>query len=138
MPIIEFSYEDQQRGRIVTPAFYRVEIQTVGEWLPSRNGDSNNCQLQGTIIKNADNGSTEFAGVPTPYWGFNDKPSARGFIEGFLRALNAYEEITEPGKKKRFELKSAEGKTLDVFIGNDTYEGRIVNRIDHKYRTPKD
>jgi hypothetical protein len=37
----------------------------------------------------------------------------------------------------RFDLKSAEGRELDIFVENDTYQNRLVNRVNHKYRAPK-
>ncbi len=136
MPIIEFSQKDLQRNRVITPGWYRAHIDSVGEWELSKNGTSQNCNLDGVIIKNADNGNEEFTGMPTPRWSFNDSPKARGFIEGFLNALKV--EINPTAEKNvRIELKAAEGREIDVFIENETYEGRIVNRINHKYRTPK-
>ena len=136
MPIITFSQKDLQRNRIIVPGWFRVRIDTVHDWALAKNGLSNNANVDGTIIRNADDGSEEFAGMPTPYWNFNDSPKARGFIEGFLNALKV--EINPTAEKDvRIELKAAEGREIDVFIENDTYEGRIVNRINHKYRTPK-
>ena len=29
------------------------------------------------------------------------------------------------------------GHEIDVFVENDTYQGRLVNRVNHKYRAPK-
>ena len=126
MPIIEFSERDILRSKVLTPAWYRVHIDGTGEAL-SRNGDSTNWTIDGTVLYNADNGDKEFAGVPTPYWNFNSK--AKGFMVGFFASLGV-----EVKKDSRFELKNCEGKELDVFIENDTYEGRLVNRINHKYR----
>ena len=30
-----------------------------------------------------------------------------------------------------------EAKDIDIFIENGVYEGRTVNKINHKYRLPK-
>jgi len=129
MPIVSFSDRDILRGKILTPSWYRVRIDSVGQ-APSASGTSINFPMEGTVLFDAESGSTEFAGCPTPGgWNFNDK--ALGFAIGFLQALG--QEVT-PGK--RFELKSAESKEIDVFIENDTYQGRVVNRINHKYRKP--
>jgi len=131
-PIITFNEQDILRNKIVTPGWYHVRVDRVLE-KPSTGTNPETTTiwpLEGTIIKNADNGSEEFAGVPTPAgWNFNDNPKAKGFMIGFFSSLGA--EVT-PGT--RMELKVAEGKELEVFIENDTYEGRIVNRINHKYR----
>jgi len=132
MPIIEFTAKDLLRTRILPPAWYRVLIERTAEKL-SKNGDSTNWLLEGTIQFNADNGDKEFAGVPTPYWGFNSKVKDY-FMPGFFAALG-----NPPDAKNgsRFELNNVVGKELDVFIENDTYEGRLVNRINHKYRQPQ-
>lgn len=127
MPVVEFTESDLLRSKIVAPAWYRLELGMVSEWNPSKNGDSNNCTIEGTIVANADNGDTEFAGVPITIQ-FNDKPKARGFIEGFLRALGVDVSVG------RFDLAAANGQHIDAFIENDTYEGRILNRCNHKYR----
>jgi hypothetical protein len=34
----------------------------------------------------------------------------------------------------RFDLANAVGRTLEVFVENDTWQGRMVNRVNHKYR----
>lgn len=131
MPIIQFSDRDLLRGKIVTPAWYRVKIETIGEASakPSDKSPSTNYPVEGTILHNADNGDKEFSGIPLD-WNFNSK--AIGFAVGFLAAFGV--EVTSG---TRFDLKSAEGKELDVFVENDTYQNRLTNRINHKYRVPK-
>src|SRR5712691_4231301 len=129
MPIIEFTAKDLLRTRILPPAWYRVLIEGVSERL-SKNGDSTNWVLEGTIQFNADNGDKEFAGVPAPYWGFNSKVKDY-FMPGFFAALG---NPPDPKTGSRFELSNTVGKEIDVFIENATYEGRLVNRINHKYR----
>ena len=126
MPIIEFSERDILRSKIITPGWYRVKIDSTGESL-SKDGNSTNWGMEGTVLFNADTGDKEFAGCPTPYWNFNSK--ARGFMIGFFASLGV-----EVKKDSRFELNNTIGKELDVFIENDTFEGRLVNRINHKYR----
>ena len=80
------------------------------------------------IVKNADNGSDDFAGVPIELQ-FNDKPKAKGFIEGFLRGLGV-----DVASKQRYDCNSAVGKKIEAFIENDKYNGRLINRCNHKYR----
>lgn len=130
MPLVEFNESDLLRSKVVTPGWYRLNLGLVSEWSPSKDQQSNNCLIEAIIEKNADNGDTEFAGVPVTIQ-FNDKPKARGFIEGFLRALGV--DVTVG----RFDLAAAQGKQIDAFVENETYEGRIRNRINHKYRQPK-
>ncbi len=75
---------------------------------------------------NGDNGDQKFAGIPID-WNFNSK--AIGFAVGFLESLGA-----TVAADTRFDLAAAKGKEIDVYVENDTYQGRLVNRVNHKYR----
>ena len=86
MPVISFSEKDLLRGKIVEPAWYRVRIDNIGE-APSKDGGSTNYPVEGVILKNADNGSEDFKGVPIE-WNFNSK--AIGFAVGFLQAFGSF------------------------------------------------
>lgn len=125
MPIITFSASDLSRGKIVEPAWYVMTINSIGE-APSKDGGSTNYPVDGTIVKNADNGSEEFKDVSIT-WNFNSK--AIGFASGFLASFGV-----EAKQDQRYELNSAVGKTLEVFVENGEWQGRIVNRVNHKYR----
>jgi hypothetical protein len=125
MPVISFSEKDLLRGKIVEPAWYRVRIDNIGE-APSKDGGSTNYPVEGVILKNADNGSEEFKGVPIE-WNFNSK--AIGFAVGFLQAFGV-----DVKAGARFDLNAASGKEIDVFIENDTWQGRMKNQVNHKYR----
>lgn len=133
MPIISFSDRDLLRGKTVTPAWYRVRIESVGE-APAKVDPANpkppstNYPVEATILFNGDTGDTEFQNVPLE-WNFNSR--AIGFAVGFLKSFGVNVEA------KRYDLKSAEGKEIDVFVENDTYQGRPVNRVNHKYRPIK-
>jgi hypothetical protein len=130
MPVITITQRDILRGKVVEPAWYRVHIDSAGE-KTAKSGQSQFYPMEGTILFNADNGSKEFAGVPTPQgWGFSEL--AMGFAVGFLESCGA--EVGPNGG--RFELGDSEGKEVDIFIENGTYEGRTVNKINHKYRRP--
>ena len=124
-PVIEFGERDLNRGKIVDPAWYVVNIDNVGE-APSKDGGSTNYPVEGTIVRNADNGSEDFKGVPLD-WNFNSK--AIGFAVGFLSAFGV-----EVKSKARFDLANAIGKQIEVFVENGEWQGRIVNRVNHKYR----
>src|SRR6187402_2411084 len=126
VPIISFSDRDMLQGKIVEPAWYVMTINSVGE-APSKDGGSTNYPVEGVIVRNAETGGEEYAGVPL-IWNFNSK--AIGFAAGFLKAFGVDVKAGE-----RFELASAAGKTLEVFVENDTWQGRLVNRVNHKYRT---
>ena len=128
MPIVSFSARDLMRGKVVTPGWYRMKIESVGEApaKASEKGPSTNYPVEGTILFNGDNGDREFAGVPID-WNFNSK--AIGFAVGFLQAFGV-----EVKEGTRFDLASAAGREVDVFVENDTYQNRLVNRVNHKYR----
>lgn len=120
MPIIELSNRDINRSKIVTPAWYRIRIDSITESTSSK-GDSTNYRVEGTILHNADNGDKEFAEVPTPYWNYNSK--AMGFVVPLLRALG------EEPVAGRIELRNAEGKEIDAFIGNQLVDGIMRNQL---------
>jgi len=126
MPVISFSEADMSRGKIVEPAWYVMTINSIGDGIPSKDGGSTNYNVEGVIVRNADTGDETFKGT-TLQWNFNSK--ALGFAKGFLESFGVGVELN-----KRYELKSAEGKQLDVFVENDQWQGRVVNRINHKYR----
>ncbi len=128
MPIIKFSQRDLLRGTVVSPAWYRMKIEAVGE-SPAKDqskGPSINYPVEGTILFNGDNGDTQFSGVPVD-WNFNSK--AIGFAVGFLKSFGI-----EVVADKRFDLKAAEGLEIDVFVDNDIFNNRPVNRVNHQYR----
>jgi len=132
MPIIQFSKRDLMRGKVVLPGWYRMKIESVGEQpAASKEGrsPSTNYPVEGTILYNADTGDKEFEGVAID-WNFNSK--AMGFARGFLESLGEV-----PTEGKRYELAAAEGKELDVFVENGIWQGRQVNRVEHKYRAPR-
>jgi len=131
-PIISFSDRDLLRGRVITPGWFRVRIDSIGETpAAAKEGrsPSTNYPVEATILFNGDNGDREFANTPLE-WNFNSK--AIGFAVGFLKAFGV-----EVKSGTRFDLKSAEGKELDVFVENGEYQGRLVNRVNHKYREPR-
>jgi len=131
MPVISFSDRDLMRGKIVTPGWFRVKIESIGEApaKQSEKGPSTNYPVEATILFNGDNGDTGFKAVPLD-WNFNSK--AIGFAVGFLQSFGV-----DVKAGTRFDLKSAEGREVDVFVENDTWQGRLVNRVNHKYRTPR-
>ncbi len=128
MPIIDFSEDDLLRGKPVTPSWYRVKLGQFAEKMSS-GGDSTNWTFDDSrILFDADSGDKTFANVSITVR-FNSK--AKGFLVGFFSALGA---DVKPGS--RFELRNGEGREIDIFIKNDTYEGRIVNKQD-LFRAPR-
>lgn len=126
--MVEFSESDLLRGKVVPQGWYLLDILNNSEWNPSKAGDSNNLTYECVIVKNYDNGETEgVAGVPITLQ-FNDKPKARGFIEGFFRALGV--DVVAG----RYDMSFPTGKQVVAFVEPEEYEGRIRNRVNHKYR----
>lgn len=123
--MVDFSDDDLKRGKVVQPAWYTLKIKSVGE-NPSKDGGSTNYPVEGIIIQNADDGSKDFEGVPVS-WNFNSK--YRSAMIGYLAALGITAEVG-----KRYDLSATEGSVLDVFVENDTWDGRVINRVNHKYR----
>jgi hypothetical protein len=134
MPMIEITPKDLKASAIVKPAWYRVLVTKVGDMKVSSSGKSNVCFPEGEILFNADDGSKEFEGVPTPVsWNFNDSARGKQDIIGFVSAITG-SEVKDP---QRIDLSAAENKEVDIFIDNDLYEGKMQNRISGKYRTPR-
>lgn len=129
MPIISFSERDLNQGRVVDPAWYRVKVESIGE-VPTTTakGPSVNYPVECTVLMNGDNGDTKFAGVPITF-NFNSK--AIGFAAGFLKAFGV-----DIKAGQRVDLAAAAGQEVDIFIGNRTYENRIMNDPQHQYRAP--
>jgi len=124
MPIIELTQQDILQGKIVKPDWYHMKIQEINE-KESKDGGSTNYPVEGIIVA-SENGDEEFAGVPI-IWNFNSK--AIGFVTGLLEALG---HSVEAGQ--RIDLDGLEGSEVLVYVENGEYEGRTVNRVNHKYR----
>jgi len=125
MPKIKFTEKDLLRGKIITPGWYLVNVDDVGE-APSKDGGSTNYPVSATVIKNADDGDTQFAGVPVE-WNFNSK--AIGFAQGFLASFGV-----DVQAAKNYDLAHAVNKQIEVFIETGEWQGRLKNQVNHKYR----
>jgi hypothetical protein len=124
MPRVQFDETDFLRGKIVAPNWYVVRVDNCEEKL-SKDGGSTNYVMEGTIMQGAD-GSHDYDGVPI-VWNFNSK--AKGFIIGYLQALGV-----DPKPGQGINLEASIGKTLQIYVENKTYEGRILNNVNHKYK----
>jgi len=141
MPIITFSDKDLRRGQVLSPGWYKVRIDSVGEApaKASEKGPSTNYPVEASVICNADNGSktmknlqgeeVNLEGMPLD-WNFNSK--AIGFAVGFLECFGV-----KVVAGQRVELEAAKGKEIEVYVENGEWQGRIVNRVNHKYRPAK-
>jgi hypothetical protein len=129
IPVV-FSDRDLARGILVTPGWYRVKIDSVTT-KRSKDNQSDNHVMEATVICNADDGSTDFAGAILT-WNFNSK--AMGFSQGLFKALLNTDKLTVG---ERYELEGTKDKEVDIFVENGEWDGNIVNRPKHKYRYPK-
>jgi hypothetical protein len=127
--LIEFSNDDLLRGKVVEPAWYRMEIKSITPKM-SKDGGSTNYIAEGRILFNADDKSDKFAGVPI-IWNFNSK--AKGFMVGYFGALGI-----EVGPGRPFNLAATVGEKLDVYVEPGEYEGKVRNQVNHKYRAARD
>jgi len=130
MAIIQFTEKDLLRDKIVEPGMYKVHIDDVSNGEVSKDGKSINYIAEATIIKNADNGSEEFAGIPLT-WNFNSK--AIGFMKGLFEALG--ETVTA---QSRFDTNALAGHDVEVQVLNDTYNNKMQNKVQHNYRKCRD
>ncbi len=126
-----FAQSDSLRNKIVDPAWYILNIVEHRDWTPTKAGDSNNCYFDCVIEANADTGDTKFAGVPIELM-FNDKPKAQGFREAFMRGIGADIVVD-----KDYNMNAAVGKRIEAFVENNEWQGRISNKVNHKYRPAK-
>lgn len=130
MPLVEFSERDLLRGKPIEPAWYRVNIDELdAEGQLSKDQKSTNYNVEATILFNGDTGDVTYRNYPL-IWNFNSK--AMGFSRGLLESLGV-----EIKPKERYRLEAAVGRQVDVYVENEVYQGRILNKVNHKYRTPK-
>lgn len=134
MSIIEFGKSDTLRAILVRPGYYLVEIKRVSE-KTSKAGDSLNYIIDEAEILQDENGDTQFAGVPTPFWLFNSKGKA--YMVPFFEAIQGGEKI-EAGNRISWGSQ-LEGKKLFVFIDNEKNEEskRLQNVIRPDYKAYK-
>lgn len=131
MPIIDFTDEDIKSATIVDPAYYVVDIRSIGEET-SKAGDSTNYPVEALILRNDDNGDETYAGVPLTKlnWMFNSK-----FKVAIMDFLKAFDNDVVGGS--RFDLAALAGQQVAAFVGNDTWDGRTKNKVTHQYRKPR-
>lgn len=130
MPIVRFTDRDLRRGEVPDPDWYRVYIDEIdADGTLSKDGKSTNYNAEATILFNGETGGIKFKGVPIT-WNFNSK--ALGFSKGLFLALGL-----EVKANEGYRLEACAGREVDMYIGQKPYEGRIVVKVDHKYRTPK-
>jgi hypothetical protein len=132
MPIITVSQRDVLRSVVLTPAWYRVKINTVGE-VPTvtAKGPSTNYPFDSTVLFNGDTGATvnpdpsnphPIAGVPIDFQ-FNSK--MLGMVIPLIEAITK-EKVTPD---TRMDLDACKNEEVDVYVDNEPYQGRILNKV---------
>lgn len=116
MPVISVTQKDLLRSKVIKPAWYRAKVERVGEQ-PAKTDGSTTYPVEAVITQDGD-----FKGVPLN-WTFSEK--APGFAIKFIEACGG--KIGPEGGK--FDLGKAAGKELKVYVDNELYEGRMVNRV---------
>lgn len=134
--ILEPNEKDFLQNKIVTPGWYHVRINDVVE-KPNNAGDGINAWIKGEILQNADSGSKEFAGVPTPYlWLYSDKAPW-----GPIALMSALGADVGPGKRMDVSKGSLAGREVIAFIGNalGVKDGKTYNSITDQFKpVPKE
>lgn len=126
--LMKFSADDLNAGKLPTPGWYEVVVEKIEE-KPSKDAQSINAWIKGKIVKNADTGSTEFAGVPTPFlWMVNSK--APFSLVPMIRALGV-----EPKAGQEANTDALVGKRLEMFIGNQPDQNGVMrSSVTGQYR----
>jgi hypothetical protein len=126
MPFVTLSATQIKQNTLIPVGWYFVKINKIGE-KTAASGNSTNYPIEGEILRNAETGSTEYAGFPTPRnWQLNSEFTS-GVIN-FLAALKA-----EVKADERINLSAAEGQIIRVFIEQGEYNKMPQNQINHKY-----
>jgi len=133
MPIVDISARAIKRGVIVEPAWYRINVISVGEKAAQpKEGKrpSTNYPVEAEIMFNGDTGDKAHEGVPL-IWNLNSN-----FDSAIVDLLKVAVPDWTP-EAGRVNLSVLEGKQIDVYVETGTWEGRLQNQVNHKYRVPR-
>lgn len=109
--------EDLLRSKTVQPGWYTCLVKSV-EQAPAKTDGSLNTNVM-FVIKGG-----VFDGVPVDRT-FSEK--APGFAVSFIEAVIGRKMTADGGE---FDLEQAKGRELKVYIKNETYQNRLVNRAE--------
>lgn len=115
MPTLSASKTDILRAKTVQPGMYQAVIKAVNQKAAKTDGSIN------TIVTFQILGST-FDGVPVD---FLISEKAPGYASELISILTGKQWDGEP-----VELDNAVGKKMKIKVVNDTYQGRLTNKID--------
>ena len=111
------SKEDLLRSKIVQPGWYTANIKAVTQKAAKTDGSTN------TVVSFVIKGGA-FDGVPLDRV-FSEK--SPGFAENFVTAIQGRKPKAEG---EDFDFDRAVGKDIRVYVTNDKYAGRLVNRAE--------
>jgi hypothetical protein len=114
--------EDIKRGKVVDPGRYSARITTVSDKLskPNEAGEQSMNTVVTFVIT-----SGAFKDVPITVY-FNEK--APGTVVPLLTALG-YKVDEDAGFDVDLDESTLGGREVDIFVDNDLYQGRKVNKI---------
>jgi hypothetical protein len=115
---ITITREDLLRSKVVTPGWYVCRITNIEE-APAKTDGSLNVNVDMVVLSDG-----PFKDVPIQRT-FSEK--APGFAVGFIEAILG-RKISEDGGE--FDLSGAVGRDLDVFVKNEKWQNRLVNRAE--------
>ena len=116
MPVINLTAADIAKSKNIEAGWYPAKIVKVNDIKPSKDKASMNIPIDFEIKNQAAEGKQITVT-------FNSK--AIGMITPLLKAVNGVE--PEPGQ---INVDTLQGQEVDVHVIQETFEGRLINKID--------
>lgn len=122
---MRYTREDLLKGRAMEPGWYPCECtgheETLSKEDKSTNWNFKLIVLDGTTEQQS---GKDVGGTPL-YRLFNEK--GMGFADKFIEVVTGHPPNEEGGE---FDPDEAKGKKMLVYVKNETYNGRLVNRVE--------
>lgn len=117
MPIINLTAADRAKNKTIEAKWYPATVKKISDLKTSKGGDSMNVDIT-FLIETPEIDGKEIDRT------FNSK--AMGMIDPFLSACNNGVEVDLGA----IDLSKFEGRKIDVKVDIETYEGRLINRVN--------
>lgn len=122
MPFIfTITKEDQQRNKLVQPGWYVCKVKSITQG-PGKNDPQSITTTVEFVIE--DGPAKDAIGVPLTHWA---SEKAAGLQENLIVALTG-KKLDPNGTS--VDLEPAIGRKIKVYVKNDKYQGRMVNRCE--------
>lgn len=108
--------EDMLRDKVLDPGWYPAKVKEVSQE-PAKTDGSTNTIVDLTVASGPN------AGVPLRRY-FSEK--APGFALNFIRSLG----VALGPQGGTVDLSKAKGKVVEVYVKNETWEGRLRNSVE--------